>query len=341
MKQVALIDIGSNTIRLVVYELANPASNDAANGCGVRQDEKDNDAAPTELSSKIEAPTRLFSKKRMVGLADYVDEHNNLSEAGVLAACDALRYLQKFCDVLHVQERYFFATASLRNIDNSKQVRKSIENACGISIDLISNEDEALLGYAAFKHDAPFEDGVLCDIGGGSAELVCFARHHVQTAFSMPLGSLKLFKRHVGGILPTKPEVKAMRQDTLKMIQEYCDAKMLDLENDDLPDGSAHISQLCAIGGSARAIRKLANDLHELDKDNKRLSQKQIKDLLELLVSGNKKARKLILRNCPDRVHTIVPGLIILEEIIETFNVQRIYISNYGVREGYLYERVL
>ena len=340
MKQIALIDIGSNTIRLVIYEL------DHSQDSRFKQEDSATGSykQPTNALSAV-SPTRLFSKKRMVGLAGYVDKDNNLSDDGVTAACGSLKYLQKLCDALRVRERYFFATASLRNIGNSKQVCSIIEQTCNISIDLISSKDEALLGYAAFKHDAPFESGLLCDVGGGSTELVCFEEksletkqgkpnscqaQQVQAALSMPIGSLKLFKRHVSGILPSKAEIKAMKTDALEMIKISC--KEQDLTSE---------LQLCAIGGSARAIKKLANSFHGLNEGNKKLSQEQIKELADVLYSANKKARKLILQNCPDRAHTIVPGLIILEEVIEIFNTQRIYISNYGIREGYLYQRLL
>ncbi len=332
MRHVALIDIGSNTIRLVSYELEGGRA------------------------------TRLFSKKRMTGLADYVDADMRLSAEGIDEACEAIAYLQRLCDKLGVDAIYPFATASLRNVANSKKAVKAIERRTGLHIDLVSEKDEALLGYAAFLHDAPFADGGLVDIGGGSTELVAFADGAPKTALSLPVGSLKLFKRHVAGILPTPAEVAAMKAD----IEGELDRA--------LPDGLAHAGHICGIGGSARAVLKLVRRMHGMPEDAQEFSAADLGELVATLCAGTgadadgeadggngegaggrngaggtdgetggglRQARKLILRSCPDRVHTIVPGTLVLQAVVARFGAKRIYVSKYGIREGYLHERVL
>lgn len=299
MRHVALIDIGSNTIRLVTYDIE-----------GARV-------------------TRLFSKKRMAGLADYVDVWGRLSAEGVDEACEAIGYLQKLCAKLGVDEVCPFATASLRNIANSAEAVAAIEARTGLSIDLVSETDEALLGYAAFRHDAPFDDGALADIGGGSTEIVTFARGQADLALSVPIGSLKLFKRHVAGILPDAGEVDVLRQ----RIGEELAAV--------LPAGLAAHEHICGIGGTARAGRKLVNRMLGRPEHEQEIAAVELDELLEVLCGDFPEARKLVLRACPDRVHTIVPGLLVLQAVVSAFGARRIYVSDYGVREGYLHERVL
>ncbi len=305
MRHVALIDIGSNTIRLVTYELE-----------GTRA-------------------TRLFSKKRMTGLADYVDAEMRLSAEGIDEACEAIAYLQRLCEKLGVEEVHPFATASLRNVANSKKAVKAIEKRTGLAIDLVSEKDEALLGYAAFLHDAPASDGGLVDIGGGSTEIVAFAGGVPKTALSLPIGSLKLFKRHVARILPGPGEVRAVKAD----VQAELDRAF--------PAGLAPAAHICGIGGSARAVLKLVRRMHGMPEDAQEFSAAELDALVEKLCAaeetdeGCAEARKLILRSCPDRVHTIVPGALVLQAVVGRFGAERVYVSKFGIREGYLYERVL
>lgn len=299
MRHVALIDIGSNTIRLVTYDI-------------------EGDRA-----------ARLFSKKRMAGLADYVDAQGRLSAEGVDEACEAIGYLQKLCAKLGADEVHPFATASLRNVVNGAEAVAAIEARTGLSIDLVSEEDEALLGYAAFRHDAPFDDGALADIGGGSTEIVTFTHGQAGLALSVPIGSLKLFKRHVAGILPDAGEVDVLRQ----RIGEELAAV--------LPAGLAPREHICGIGGTARAGRKLVNRMLERPEHEQEITAVELDGLLNILCGDFPKARKLVLRTCPDRIHTIVPGLLVLQAVVAIFGARRVYVSDYGVREGYLHERVL
>ena len=60
-----------------------------------------------------------------------------------------------------------------------------------------------------------------------------------------------------------------------------------------------------------------------------------------LLLERDHQARKLILRSCPDRVHTILPGLVILNAVVKSYGVETISVSACGVREGYLLQRVM
>ena len=305
MRHVALIDIGSNTIRLVTYELEGGHA------------------------------TRLFSKKRMTGLADYVDADMRLSAEGVREACEAIAYLRRLCEKLGVDAIHPFATASLRNVANSKECIEEIERRTDLRIDLVSEKDEALLGYAAFLHDAPFSDGGLVDIGGGSTELVSFVHGTPKMALSLPMGSLKLFKRHVAGTLPFPDEAAAIRADVQGELRRA------------LPAGLSPAAHMCGIGGSARAVLKLVRRMHGMPEDAREFSAEQLDELVKTLLAGGetgkgmRRARKLVLRSCPDRVHTIVPGALVLQAVVGRFGAERVYVSKFGIREGYLHERVL
>ena len=127
MKQ-AIIDIGSNSIRLTLYE--------------------------TEGQSfKI-----LFREKIMAGLAGYVED-GKLSAEGIECACAGLLTFRKILQTLQIENVRIFATASLRNVSNTERALSVIRAATGFSVEVISGEDEALFGYAGAMQELHLTGG--------------------------------------------------------------------------------------------------------------------------------------------------------------------------------------
>lgn len=311
-----LIDIGSNSVRLSVYAIGKQA--DEMRGRIV-------DVTSDDLGSFV----RLFSKKVMAQLASYVDDDNCLTDDGVDNACRALAYLVSVVENLSIDRVYAFATASLRNVDNSEDVLERIERRTGLAIELLSGEEEAMLGYSSFRHERDVDEGIVVDIGGGSAELTCFSGDDVEESASMPLGSLKLFKREVEGILPTKKESRAIR-DSVSLALD--DAGFEDPEPRKL---------LCGIGGTSRAIAKIMRREGVCGEESAKFSRDDLGSLIRTFVEDDRESRDIILRTCPERIHTLVPGALELWTIVKRFDVEEIIVGKHGVREGYVYERII
>ena len=89
------------------------------------------------------------------------------------------------------------------------------------------------------------------------------------------------------------------------------------------------------VGGSIRACNKLYMRMHNL-KQNKILSIEMIKEVGEVVKDMKGKNLDIVLKTCPDRIHTIIPGMIILKAALKRFDGKELLISTYGVREGYL-----
>lgn len=141
MKQ-AIIDIGSNSIRLTLYE--------------------------TEGQSfKI-----LFREKIMAGLAGYVED-GKLSAEGIECACTGLLTFRKILQTLQIENIRVFATASLRNVSNTGRALSVIRAATGFSVEVISGEDEALFGYAGAMQELHLTGGAfLCSGKKEASDLI-------------------------------------------------------------------------------------------------------------------------------------------------------------------------
>ena len=293
----ALIDMGSNSIRLTVYDL------------------------------KKDSFQVLFKEKIMAGLAGYV-EHGRLTQDGIDCACQNLSEFQQTVDVLEIPHLDVFATASLRNISNTSQAVEQIYQKTGIMVEILTGEMEAACGFFGAACDISAKNGLFIDIGGASTELAMFTGLQLQETISVPVGSLRLYRDCVKKILPGKES----RQRIDKAI---CTA----FEKDVLKGIQPRAHMVC-VGGTARACLRLCNKLFGLPENNRIFTNQQLYGLGERLCKCDKDASDLILRYAPERIHTLIPGLMILQYLVERFQVEDITVSHYGVREGYIRQKI-
>ncbi len=270
----------------------------------------------------------LFSEKIIAGLANYI-QNEALNEEGIYRLCDALDQFQKMLQRVGVSSIGVFATASLRNIKNTHAVLHTVEEQTGFVIDILDGEDEAMLDYYGMLHNLKASQGVLFDIGGASTEIVAFDDDMPYLAKSVPIGSLNLYTKYVADFLPSKQEQKS--------IDKHIRHELKSIRFNAIPN----TQNIIGVGGTTRAVLKLVNALAALPRDNCTIHADQLFLLRDTLSDNNQTARKLILRNCPDRIHTLIPGLFIIMQLMDNLQANRITISKYGVREGYLWQRML
>ena len=293
----AVIDIGSNSMRLTVYDA-----------------QKD--------SFKI-----LFKEKIMTALAGYV-EKGKLTQEGIDSACSALMEFRHRLDVLEIRDVYVFATASLRNISNTREAVEKIRKAAGFPIEVVSGEEEAMYGFIGAATDVPLKEGVFVDIGGASTEISVFCGGKMQKAFSFPIGSLKLYRECVKGIVPGRGALRRME----KRIGEEIGDQVFSCS----PDGG----RIVCIGGTSRAVLKLARRVFSLEEGQNHIRTRQLNELCDLIFKADKESCDLILKSVPERIHTLIPGMMILRYITDRFHASEITISDYSGREGYLCQKI-
>lgn len=293
-----VIDIGSNTIRLCIYDVS---------------------------EGKI---TLLLNNKNTAGLIGYADE-GNLSKRGIDKACEVLSEYKKTVSLIKVKELFVFATASLRNICNRKEAVDTIERETGIKIDVLSEYEEALLDFEGAAHARRLNSGIMVDIGGGSTETLKFRRGKPEDIVSFKFGSLSMYKAYVSGLFPREEEVEAMRLEI-----------EMNLEKTDFLRGKT-FNRMIGIGGTIRTLNKFNAKRMGLGKDSNIVTKENMNSMLEYL-SGNKKGiLNKVLKIAPERIHTLIPGIVICDTICGYCECSEIEVSGFGVREGYLYKKVV
>lgn len=294
----AIVDLGSNTIRLSLYNTLENGSFET-----------------------------LFSKKYMAGLAGYVS-HGIMSNDGINQACVVLLDFKVLLQQLGVNEMHVFATASLRNIKNTEKALETIKRRTGLCVDVIAGREEGILGYYGALYTTDLKNGIMFDIGGGSTEFVRVKNGKVKKSQSISIGSLNLFHNHVSGLWPDKKEQKAIA----KRISKRLDAV-------DFPKKVPE--KVCCVGGTCRAILNIVNYHFNKEENNRIITKDEFNKILKILLKRDAASRNYILKLCPDRVHTIIPGMLVVKEIIERLHCEKIWVSRYGVREGYLCKNFL
>lgn len=295
-----VIDVGSNTVRLCIYDVS-----------------ADGRKFKTVVNRKITA-----------GLASYV-ENGALSDQGIEVAIDSVRRCLKRAALLNTTRVEVFATAVLRNISNSKEAVAAVEKGAGCRVALLSDRDEAHLGFVGASSADELGNGVLIDIGGGSAEATLIAAGKDVLGTSLPIGSLSSYKKHVADILPTPDEMAAIGRDA---------AALLDADSSGIAEH--RVKRLFGVGGSIRAIAE-SNALLRSDATECDIDRLDAEALARDIVENRRAFIDAVLHTSPERLHTIACGLAILLEMFERFDAKTLHVCENGVREGFLIERVL
>lgn len=292
----AVIDLGSNTIRLNIYRFSNG---------GLKT---------------------LLKKKNFLSISSYIQKDGSISELGIEKLLITLNKMDDIIDLFNVNETYIFATAAIRNAINTDEIVEAVYESIGEKVEVISGEDEALYGYIGTHNKLKISSGLNVDIGGGSTELVLFEDNQPICLDSMSYGALSLFLKYVDGIIPSKKETKKMHKKIKRLLKES--------KIDKVP-----VDFLCGVGGTIRSTGILCHEVFS-NESPKEFYASDLNKLIDLLIEKDPKLLRIILRVSPERFHTITPGIIILHEICDYFSIEKIKVSKFGVREGYLLNKL-
>src|ERR1700748_891417 len=159
---VAVIDIGSNSVRLVVYE------------------------------SMARSLITIFNEKALCGLGREVQTTGLLPPDAVAKALTSLRRFRALCRVMKVRRVHAIATAACRDASNGADFIAKAERICGGRIEIMPGPREAKLSALGVVSGVHKPDGIVGDLGGGSLELIDVRGNRIRGGVTLPLGSLAL-----------------------------------------------------------------------------------------------------------------------------------------------------
>ena len=161
-KRVGVVDVGSNTVRLVVYE------------------------GPARI------PIPIFNEKVQCGLGKDLDETGRLSAESRDRALETMTRFHRLCKAMGVHRLHVVATAAVRDAGNGTKFAKTVRSLLGWKVVVLSDEEEAKLAARGVLCGLPEADGLVGDLGGGSLDLVALNHGSFGEHASLPLGHLRI-----------------------------------------------------------------------------------------------------------------------------------------------------
>lgn len=298
--KLAAIDIGSNSIKLVV----------------VRADASD-------------AFTVLAQEREVVRLGQETLVNGHINDAATLRATTCLKRFVSVANANGAEKIVAIATATLREANNSAEFIRAVEEETGLHVEVLSGHEEArLIGLAASQGCT--EKGVASlniDIGGGSTEISIFRDGEPLKLVSMKLGAVGLTDRFIRSDPPAPNELDALRSQIRRCL-EPSTSELRERRWD----------QATATSGTALAIGAALN--HTALGVASTVGLTELQRLNARIAALNLAERRNVAGLTPQRADIIVAGGLILEEVMSALGIESLRICDWSLREGVIIDRL-
>jgi exopolyphosphatase/guanosine-5'-triphosphate,3'-diphosphate pyrophosphatase len=302
-RRIGIIDIGSNSIRLVIYEL-----------------------------SALHTYRVIGEFKQSARLSQRIGSDNSLHTDDIQAIVMILTQFKHICTSNEVTEIRAAATAAIRNAANSQQIIDLLQQGSGMNVELLSGEDEARIGFLGMSKSLDIHDGILVDIGGGSTEVTIFRKRQRIRSVSFPFGAVNTTRKYAPDGNFDNEQIKSIRQ----MVQQAIEGEPWIKEHPGLPliGMGGTIRSLCKI---SQKRRKYSLTLAH----NYTMNAGEMDELVQWLPSLTSEKRKKVDGLSKDRFDIIIPGMFILDTIFQLSRCSHYVISGAGLRDGLFHESYL
>ncbi|MFF6778386.1 exopolyphosphatase [Streptomyces sp. NPDC012637] len=306
MTRVAAIDCGTNSIRLLVADVAAP---DSASGAG-------------STGELVELDRRMT----IVRLGQGVDKTGRLAPEALERTFAACRAYAEVIEELGAHKLRFVATSASRDAENREDFVNGVVGILGVEPEVITGDQEAEFSFTGATGELHGDDRrLVVDIGGGSTEFVV-GNKHVEAARSVDIGCVRLTERHVRNDPPTAEEIAAIRADV---------RAAMDLAAESVPITEAET--LVGLAGSVTTVAAIALGLEEYDSTrihHARISRAQVDEVVSRLLASTHDERAAIPVIHPGRVDVIIAGALVLAEIMERTGAAEVVVSEHDILDG-------
>jgi len=220
------------------------------------------------------------------------------------------------------------ATAAVRDASNQGEFLERASAAIGAPVEIISGQEEARLIHLGVESRWPHPDKrvLIVDVGGGSAEIILAEGGRLKEAFSKPLGAVRLTEAFLKNDPPTALQHVQLREfieERLSPVVRRLGAKKCDRA---IATSATASATVCAVNRIPRARREEA--------DRRRATLPQVRRLFKDLSAKTAAARAKVTGIGPRRAQIIVPGVAVMLEVLQRFQLPSLYYSAAGVRDG-------
>jgi len=307
-ERVAVIDLGSNSFRMVVF---------AVEPAGWERER--------ELSSAVRIGEGLLASGR-------------LSDVAMGRALETLDEFARACDEagLAAGQIDAVATSAIRDAENGSEFLAAVRERTGLDVRLLSREQEARYGYLAAVHSTTLTEGCVLDLGGGSLQLVRVAGRIARESGSWRLGAVRMTERFLADEGPARPA----KRSQCKALQAHVARKL-----ERAPWLALSGERLVGLGGTVRNLATAASQRAAgLPADQVQgflLSAETLGKLIERLAALPAAQRSSVPGIKPARADIVLAGALVIQQVMRQGGFDELEVTGAGLREGILLERRL
>jgi len=303
--RVAAIDCGTNSVRLLIADVAADES-----GGG----------ALTDIERRME----------IVRLGQGVDQTGRLAPEALERTFAAMRGYSALIEAHGAEKVRVVATSATRDAQNRADFVSGVVDIFGVVPEVISGDEEATLSFAGATRELaalrPARPYLVVDIGGGSTEFV-LGSSSVQASISVDIGCVRMTERHLkDGDPPSPDEITAAAADIDDALARVRAAVPVD-----------EARTLVGLAGSVTTVSGIAQDLPEYDPERihlSRITAAQVHEVTRNLLHASRAERSQIGVMHPGRVDVIGAGALILDRIMREYGFGAVVVSEHDILDG-------
>ena len=299
--RVAAIDIGSNSIRQIVADVAGDGS--------------------IRVVDEMKAAPRLGA-----GL----DSASALSDASMRSAANALVRMATLARQLGAERVEAVATSAVRDATNRDEFLRLVKREANLTVRLLGGDEEARLSYlSALAHfDLGVGRAVVMDIGGGSLELALSADGLLERLISLPFGALRLTERFLDPDKSTRKRVRKLRKVVRDEVKQHLPVR--DWRGAHFIGSGGTFTNLAGMYLARQGVQS------ERSVHGTKVPRVEVEHLLDQLQDMTIEERQQFPGLNPGRADIIVAGLAVVAEVLARLEARELEVSAYGIREGLL-----
>lgn len=299
MQRIAIIDIGSNSARLVISHLY-----------------------------KNGAYNMVYNQKEALRLSQKVNDKNLLTEEAFSSTIETMKSFAYMCKIYQADKTIAVATAAIRNSQNGAELVARVAEETGIQLHIISGNTEAYFSYLGVINTLNVKDGIIFDLGGGSTELILFKDRKILESVSLPIGAVNTTAMfNTRNVMP--PNVYSdVSFFIMSRLDQYPWIKQAGLPLIGVGGTARTVAKIIQ-----RSKKYPATKIH-----NYAYTMQVYRDFFNKLRTTNLEQRKKISGLSSERSDIILAGSSIIRCLLEATGAPKLITSGCGLREGLFYD---
>lgn len=308
LRRIASIDIGTNTVLLLI--------------------------ADTDTDGRI---TTVHEEQRIIRLGKNVDSNRNIGIEGLMKCVAVLQSYRAIAEKYSCEELTACGTSALRDAHNRDWFVREIKKQAGVEIEILSGDEEALWTYQGGRlvlpdSEADDSDLLVIDIGGGSTEFIVGSQNGITHKISLDIGAVRMTEMFIKSD-PVKPqEETSLKHYVASLLTEKLEHYALGKD-----------IRCIGVAGTVTTLAAMEQNMEKYQPDKINgyvISKTGLLKLLDDLRPMTQSERQMIKGLQPERADVIFAGGLILLEALNYFRLDRITVSDYGLRYGLILRKI-